>query len=463
MTEREDRWSLVVAAGLVIFMAQLDTTILTVALPAIAEDLSLPQGAAQWVVLGYLVPLIALSLRAGRWIDRVGLRPALAAAVVAFAIGSLAAALAPTSAALIVARVAKGVAGALMLAAAPALAVTAVGASARGRALAVVATLAPLGGMSGPALGGLLIDRWGWPAIFLVNLPVGVVVLVIVLTRAPRGGPWRLPERGWLLDVILLGGAAVALLLGLTPGDGGGMPLLWLVPFGLVLVAIWWRTEGAQDLRGVLASLPMRAAHAAFAGTYLAVLTVQFLTPFFLREHLAASAAVIGGTMVAYPLATAATGPLSGWLTDRWAPRPVAAAGAALLAVALLLLAPLDPGWSASAVAIRLAVIGLAFGLFVTPNQTFALSLAPESAIGLTSASTNLARLVGLAAGPATATAAWAAGGYTAGGMRIGILVAAATSAASAALLFARRRRTAAPPAAGAGPDEPTHPAEVVA
>jgi hypothetical protein len=85
-----DRWSLVVAAGLAIFMAQLDTTIVLVALPAIAEDLDLSRGAAQWVMLGYLVPLIALSLRAGRWVDRVGLRPALTLAITIFAVASVA-------------------------------------------------------------------------------------------------------------------------------------------------------------------------------------------------------------------------------------------------------------------------------------------------------------------------------------------------------------------------------------
>lgn len=446
-----DRWSLVVAAGLVIFMAQLDTTIVLVALPAIAEDLDLPRGTAQWVMLGYLVPLIGLSLRAGRWVDRVGLRPALTLSVTIFALASVAAALAPSTAWLVVARVCKGVAGALLLAAAPALAATAVRTAARGRALAVVATLAPLGGMSGPALGGLLVGRWGWPSIFLVNLPVAVVVLVLVRTRAAPGGPMRMPERGWSTDVLLLGGAAVALFLGLTPSDDGGLDALWLGPVGIVLAALWWRTEGARDLRAMLSAVPMLASHGAFAGTYLAVLAVQFLTPFFLRESLGASAGVIGATMLAYPAATAVMGPVSGWAADRWPSRTVAAVGAVLLAASLLLLAPLHGGWSAPGVALRLAVVGAAFGLFVTPNQTFALSLVPDSALGSMSASTNLARLVGLAAGPATATAAWALSGYSTGGMRAGVVTAALVATASAAALVLAGRPRSRPRA-----DEPS-------
>jgi MFS family permease len=462
-----DRWSLVVAAGLAIFMAQLDTTIVLVALPAIAEDLELPRGAAQWVMLSYLVPLIALSLRAGRWVDRVGLRPALTLAVTIFAVASVAAALAPSTVWLVLARVGKGVAGALLLAAAPALAATAVRTTTRGRALAVVATLAPLGGMSGPALGGLLVGRWGWPSIFLVNLPVAAVVLVLVLSRAAPGGPLRMPDRGWATDVLLLGGAAVALLLGLTPSDSGGLDALWLAPVGIALAALWWRTAGARDLRAMLASVPLLAAHGAFAGTYLAVLAVQFLIPFFLRQSLGASAGVIGATMLAYPAATAVMGPVSGWAADRWPPRVVAAIGAALLAVALLVLAPLHGGWSAPAVAVRLAIIGAAFGLFVTPNQTFALSLVPDRALGATSASTNLARLIGLAAGPATATTAWALSGYSTAGMRAGVLTAGTVAAGSAALLLLTGRRsssgevertTPTTSVPGPGADAPTKP-----
>lgn len=450
-TPGPDRWSLVAAAGLAIFIAQLDTTIVLIALPAIAGDLQLPPGAAQWVMLGYLVPLIALSLRAGRWVDTVGARAALSVAVTVFAAASIAAALAPSAAWLVAARVVKGIAGALLLAAAPALAATAVRTSARGRALAVVATLAPLGGMSGPALGGLLVDRWGWPWIFLVNLPVAAAVFLIVRRSAPASGRLTRPERGWATDVLLLGGAATALLIGMTPAADGGLDRLWLVPVGAVIAVTWWRSTGAGALRTLLAPSAMLAAHGAFAGTYLAVLAVQFLVPFFLRQELAASAGVIGATMLAYPAATAVLGPVAGWASDRWPPRAVAAAGAGLLAGSLLFLAPLSGSWSAPQVGLRLAVIGAAFGLFVTANQTFSLSLVPDAALGSVSASTNLARLVGFAAGPATATAVWAISGYATSGMRLGVVVAAGTAGVSAAGLLLAGTTRRSEPATGRG------------
>jgi hypothetical protein len=141
--------------------------------------------------------------------------------------------------------------------------------------------------MSGPALGGLLVGRWGWPSIFLVNLPVAAVVLVLVLSRAAPGGPLRMPGPGWATDVLLLGGAAVTLLLGLTPSDDGGLGALWLAPVG-----DGPRRPVVAHRRGPGPACHARIgadarAHGAFAGTYLAVLAVQFLIPFFLRESLA--------------------------------------------------------------------------------------------------------------------------------------------------------------------------------
>ena len=157
-THTANRWSLVAAAGLIVFMAQLDATIVLVALPSIQDDLGASTAATQWVVLAYVVPLIALTLLSGRWVDVVGRRRALGVGSAGFALASGLAGLAPRMDLLIGARIGQGAMAALLLALAPVLAVEAVTPGARGRALGVVSTLAPLGALSGPLLGGQLVD-----------------------------------------------------------------------------------------------------------------------------------------------------------------------------------------------------------------------------------------------------------------------------------------------------------------
>jgi MFS family permease len=105
----------------------------------------------------------------------------------------------------------------------------------------------------------------------------------------------------------------------------------------------------------------------------------------------------------------------------------------------MLALAPLDRSWTTGDVAVRLGLIGMGFGLFVHPNQALALTLAPEHAVGLASATTNIARFIGLALGPAVATTAWTSAGYSTDGMRTGLLLVTALAAAAAiALAMAR-------------------------
>jgi MFS family permease len=143
MVESRDsnRWWLVAAAGLVVFMAVLDMTAVNVALPTIERELGTRTSVTQWVVLGYLLPLIALTLPAGRWLDGVGKRAALLFSVAGFAASSVAVGLAVDIGWLIGARIVQGAFGAILLALAAVLATIAVHPQARGRALGVVTTV----------------------------------------------------------------------------------------------------------------------------------------------------------------------------------------------------------------------------------------------------------------------------------------------------------------------------------
>lgn len=418
------RWSLVVAAGLAIFMAQLDTTIVIVALPTIQRGLEVTTAEAAWVVLGYLVPLIGLSLISGRWIDRVGNRPALSAAAVGFAVASLAAGLSPGIAWLIAARFVQGAFGAVLVTLAPLLAVDAVGESARSRALAVVSALGPLGAMSGPAAGGIILDTVGWSWIFFLNVPLATVVVAIGWARLAPGNGLRPPPPGWVHDITTFGGAAVVVLLGLSLAADGHPWWLAVMPVAVPLLLSWRRSTTSAPVRRLISDRRLAWLHGALATSYTAVLLVQFLLPYYLQHVLGVTASITGTVILAYPAASAVAAPISGALADRLGRRLPALSGVGLIAVGLLLLVPLAPLWEPSDIAWRLGIVGLGFGLFATPIQATAMAIAPAKLIGTVSGSTNVARHAGIALGPALGTAAWALGGDTVDGMRVGIALA---------------------------------------
>lgn len=429
-----DRWWLVVAAGLCIFMAQLDSTVVTVALPTVQDELRLGEAAASWVVLGYLVPMVALGLTAGRWLATVGRRAALVLVVVGFAVASVLAGVAGDAEWLVAARILQGGFAAPLLALGPVLAVEAVSESRRGRALAVVSTLAPLGAITGPAVGGVLVQALGWRSIFYLNVPVAAVVLAVAWRQPRSGAGLRLPRAAWVGEVLLFGAAAVTVLLGLSLAVSVHVGWLVLVGVAAPLLWAWSRTQVSRPVRELLAIPVLARAHVVLATSYTALLGLQFLVPYYLSRVVHATTAVIGLTVLAYPIGSVIAGPVSGFLSDRHGPRHVALAGACVLAAGLVLLVPLGAHWGPGDVAWRLLLVGSGFGLLVTPVQAMAMSAAPPGLIPATSATTNLARHVGLALGPALATSLWALGSYQPSGMRMAMLAFAALGAVNVAV-----------------------------
>ncbi|MFC9327103.1 MFS transporter [Kitasatospora sp. NPDC057015] len=432
----EDRWSLVAVAGMLSFVAMLDMNVVNLALTDLARDLGVSAGVAQWAVLGYQLPLVALLLPAGRWLDQVGIRPALLTAVGGFAVAGAFAAVAPWAVWLIVARLVQGAFGAVLFVLMPVLAMRSVRPGLRGRAMSVPATLGPLGAVTGPAVGGLLLDHFGWRAVFLVKLPVCLAAWLIARRCAPPGGRLRRPDAASLADAGLVGGAVAALLLGLGLSSASPAWLLLGVP-AVPLLARWSRGPGGRPVREVLRAGGTHGLHAAVLAVAAGFAAMHYLVALHLRRDEAVSATATGLAVLCFPLAMGLTGPLGGRLADRFGARPVAVAGAGLTAVGLLLLVPLGDGWSLPAVAWRLALAGAGMGLYGGPVQALVMSSAPPERTATAGSAVQLARSLGFTLGPALGAAGWAIGG----GVRAGLGLSAATGCLAVALIARSGRR----------------------
>src|SRR5699024_8539691 len=271
--------------------------------------------------LGYLLPFIALTLPSGRWLGRVGTRPALTFSIIGFAVASAVTGLAPGIDVLIAARAVQGSFAAVLLALMPALASSAARPAALGRAQGIVTTLGALGAVSGPVLGGLFLETISWRAIFFLNLPVAGVVAVIGLSTLPAGDPLRRPTNSGIGATLLLSIAAGSVLLGLflAPRYGLGWAAITLVAIPTVLV--WSRTPPSATARRLLANPGMPGAHLALTATYTGFITAVFLTPFYLEKVLHTTPAVNGLTLLALPLTQSLSGPAAGALADRYGHR----------------------------------------------------------------------------------------------------------------------------------------------
>jgi MFS family permease len=434
-----NRWWLVVAAALAVFMASVDMTIVNVALPVIERDFEIATSTTEWIVLAYLLPLAGLALPSGRWLDSVGRRPALVLSLTGFALASVAAGLAPGMAWLIGARLVQGGFGALLYSLVPVLATTAVEPRVRGRAMGLITTVGPLGLISGPALGGIVVDVLGWAWIFFVNVPVSVLVMVIGLRMLPSSTRLRLPDRTWFAESVLLSAAVAAVLLALSLTASEGPAWLMLTLFAVPLLAFWLRMPISDAVRDLFRTPGEVGPHVALAAAATAIGTVFFIIPYFVQRQLGESVSAVGVTVLAFPAGMALMGPVGGFLGDWWGQRRTAVLGAAVFTVGLALLLPMDSTWGLADLAWRLLLAGCGNGVFNAPNMAMAMTHAPRPLLATTGASTSLARTTGFALGPALATLVWSVASYQPEGMRAAMTVATVLSAFSAVALVRTR------------------------
>src|SRR5215472_15366430 len=168
----ERRWLAVIALGLSLFLSALDATIVALALPPIAHHFQLSDSLASAVTLSYAIPLTLLILPSGDLVSRFRTLPTFLIAVLGFGLGSLTCGLASNFALLLVGRVVQGCFGALIATQGIAVAAAVVSPGERGRAMGLIGSLAPLGGVAGPGIGGQLLVHFPWSAVFFVNVPI---------------------------------------------------------------------------------------------------------------------------------------------------------------------------------------------------------------------------------------------------------------------------------------------------
>lgn len=440
----EDRWVLVAVAGVLAFVAMLDMNIVNVALADIADGLNVSAATAQWAVLAYQLPVVALLLPVGRWLDGGGLRFAVLAATAGFGLCSALAAVGPWAAWLIAARLAQGAFGAVLFVLMPVLAMRSVRPELRGRAMSVPATLGPLGAVTGPAVGGLLLDHLGWRAVFLVKIPFCLFALAVAWRAMPRDGRPRLPDRRSLLDALLVATGVAALLLTLTLAseDPG-----WLVLVAAAGPPLWWwlRGPGGRPVAGVLRAPGLPRTHGAVLALAAGFAAMHYVVALHLQRDDGVSATTTGLTVLAFPLGMGLAGPLGGRLADRYGARPAAVTGAVLTAAGLLLLVPLGNGWSPWDVAWRLALAGVGMGLGGGPTQALVMGAAPPDRTATVGSTVQLARSLGFTLGPALATAVRGLAG-PGDGVHAGLALAAVAACLAVPLLALPGRRPTAVP-----------------
>ncbi|WP_241844191.1 MFS transporter [Kitasatospora sp. CB01950] len=457
------------------FMVMLDTTVVTVALPAIGADLSGSLGALQWVSNGYTLTFAALLLTAGALADRHGGRRVFLAGLWLFGACSGVSALAGSMGALIALRALLGVAGALLLPASLAVIAHAwTEPAARARAMGVWAAISGSALAAGPLVGGALTDRFGWQAIFLVNVPVAFLALALTARHAPADRPGAdrgRADRGVDRGVDLPGQVcAVPALTGLTcalieggPAGWGSLPVLGGFAVFALSGGLFVLVERRRETAGRAVMLPLGLLRDRTLATGLgAGLLVNFglsgvlfvLSLHFQRAH-GLSAFGAGVAFLPLMLPTAFNPVFTGRLVGRIGARRPAVAGFLLMGVGVLVAAAATGGSTVARVATAGGLLVLGFGVsFAIPSlMTAVVGAVAKEQSGIASGALNSARQTGAVLGVAVLGATADAAG-DGSGTRLALLVAGVALLAGAAAVGAFLARPVGP--RGPNPARPT-------
>lgn len=413
------RWRALSVCLLAGFMTLLDVTIVTVALPSIRASLDAGAAALQWVMSGYALTFGLALVPAGRVGDARGRRRVFLAGLLLFTASSAACGLAPTAAALVVARLAQGVGGGVLTPQVSALIQQLFTGAERGTAFGLLGGVIGLSTAVGPLLGGLILvvvpgdDAWRW--VFLVNLPVGAVLLVLATRLVPpdtgRGRRQPLDPVG----VVLLATALLLLLLPLLEAQALGTAVSALcAAAAVVLLAafIRWEQRYGRTGRTPVVDLRLVAQGPYAAGVTVGLLyfagftSIFFVLTLFLQLGLGYTPLEAGLTQTPFAVGGTLSAPLAGRVVHRLG-RALVVAGLVVTIVGLaatwvlveVLTGRVEApvlGW---ALAVPLLVAGVGSGMVISPNTTLTLAEAEVAGAGSAAGVLQTSQRIGSAAG----------------------------------------------------------------
>ncbi|MBP2227718.1 DHA2 family multidrug resistance protein-like MFS transporter [Azospirillum agricola] len=386
-------------------MAVLDGVVATMALPTIQREFAIDAAQSIWVVNAYQIAVTISLFPLASLGDILGYRRVYWGGLAVFTVASLACALADSLPLLTAARVLQGLGGAGIMSVSLALVRHIYPTAQLGRGVGYNALIVAVTTAAGPSVAALILSVASWPWLFAVNVPIGLAALVVAakaLPHSPRS-VHSFDTAGAALNALTLGLA----ILGFKGLDGSqphwmtGLELAGALAFGVALVRRGL-SQAAPLLPVDLLRRPVFALSVVTSVCSFAAQNIAFVAlPFFFEDVLGRSQGDTGLLMTPWPVAVALVAPLAGRLADRYEPSLLSGAGLALFAAGLALMGALPPDPAFWDVAWRMALAGLGFGLFQTPNNKVLVSSAPKERSGGASGIQATGRLLGQTLGAA--------------------------------------------------------------
>lgn len=411
----KSKWGILAVTVMSPFMSTLDANIVNVALPSMASTLHVTSSTISWVVSSYLIALTASILFFGRLGDLKGQTRILQYGMLGFTVGSFLCSLSTTFEFLIFARVVQALGASATMANSQGIISRTFPKSELGRALGINAAFVALGTLTGPALGGLIISVAGWPYLFWINVPVGLLTFFGGFFLFPKASsvPGKLDWAGSVLFAVSM----VSLFIAIQEVQELGLsnPLIFsCLAVAVVTFLLFLRTQRKRSepllhlgiFRNKWFSISIFCAFTSFT----AISVYNIVLPFYLQDVRRMTPQASGLVMTIYPLLLILVAPFSGALSDKIGSEGLTLAGLALTCLGLFLMSLLAEQTPILLLALFIGSMAVGNGLFQSPNNSLVMSTLPPDQLGVGGSVNALVRTTGQTFGISASTALLYAG-----------------------------------------------------
>jgi DHA2 family multidrug resistance protein-like MFS transporter len=387
-----------ISIWLAMAVSVLDNSIVALALPTLGRTFGTSAAATVWVVSSYQLAIAMVLLPLASLSDIMGHRRMYLAGLALFAAASIACGAAPSLAVLTISRFAQGIGAAAIMGVNAALIRATFPSAQLGRAVGYNSLVAAICSAAGPSLAGLVLTHASWRWLFIINVPIGVLAIVISAAALPPGvkTPRRFDGKAALFSAAAFGGfflAATDLVQG---------PPSWISLSELALASVtgWLLVQRERGQKAPLLPLDLiryptlRLSYAASVAAFSAMTLVLIASPFYL-QHFGFDAATIGLLVSPLPVGLMICAPVAGWLTDRYSAGLLGASGMSLFVAGTLMLGLAPQASLVPFFALGMTACGIGFGLFHTPNNWTMIGSAPASRMGAAAGMQAISRTTG--------------------------------------------------------------------
>lgn len=380
------------------FMTAFMGSALNVALPIIGKDFEASAVAVSWISTIYLLTTAAILIPVGKLADTYGRTKFFKIGIFLFLTGTLLCGFAAGEVQLLIFRAFQGLGSAMIFSCSTAILVSSYPPNERGKVIGINTAAVYTGLSSGPFLGGLITDYFGWRLIFHSTTVIGIILLI--LTAVFLKFEWKEPSAG----KFDLGGALIQILgiliimLGISflPGIYGFV----MIPIGILLIT-WFYFHEQKTINPLLdvslfkKNRTFTLSNAAALINYSATFAISFLMSFYLQSIKEMTPKEAGIILITQPIVQALFSPLAGRLSDKHEPRLVSSIGMTIITVGLIVFCFLSPSFSFIIIIINLAMLGFGFALFSSPNASAIMGSVEKNFYGVASSTLASMRLIG--------------------------------------------------------------------